>query len=99
MGLSMKRHIVFLLITLAAAQAFAAGYPSRQIRIVTPFQPGGGSTSWRACWQATSAARLGQQTVIDNRSGRLTCSGSRASGARYSENRESKPISVLVAQM
>ena len=66
MGLSMKRHIVFLLITLAAAQAFAAGYPSRPMRIVTPFQPGGGLD------------------VV---------------AARYSENRESKPISVLVAQM
>jgi hypothetical protein len=41
----------------------------------------------------------GQQIVIDNRSGRLTCRGSRASGARCSENSESKPISVLVAQM
>jgi len=69
MGLSMKRHIVILLITFGAAQAFAAEYPSRPIRIVTPFQPGGGLDVVARMLASDLGSALGQQIVVDNRSG------------------------------
>ena len=40
------------------APARAQGYPSRPIRIVVPYPPGSGTTSWPACWLKRSA-RIG----------------------------------------
>ncbi|HZN23748.1 MAG TPA: tripartite tricarboxylate transporter substrate binding protein [Burkholderiales bacterium] len=44
-------------------------YPSRPIRLVVPFPPGGGTDLVSRTIQPALSARLGQQIVIDNRGG------------------------------
>src|SRR3982751_5342598 len=65
----MKQRIAVLVFGLSAATAFAAEYPTKAVRIVTPFPPGG-SVDLVARIVATDLSKqLGQQVVIDNRSG------------------------------
>lgn len=49
--------------------AAAQDYPNRPLRIVVPFAPGGASDFVGRIIQPAYASRLGQQIVIDNRSG------------------------------
>ena len=65
----MKRPLAFTALAFAAACAFAADYPTKPVRIITPFPPGG-SVDLVARLIGTDLAKpLGQQVVIDNRSG------------------------------
>ena len=50
-------------------EAVAAEYPSRPLRVVVPFAPGGASDFVGRIIQPAYSSRLGQQVVIDNRSG------------------------------
>ncbi|MDB5903977.1 MAG: hypothetical protein JWM26_2855, partial [Betaproteobacteria bacterium] len=56
-------------LALATAAAFAQAYPSRSIRLISPFAPGGGTdiTSRAIAPKLTSA--FGQQVIVDNRGG------------------------------
>lgn len=65
------RHpsVLFLALGLAAAAAQAQDYPTRPIRMVVPFGPGGASDFIARIIQPKFADALGQQVVIDNRSG------------------------------
>src|SRR5688500_17549039 len=65
------RHpsLLFLALGLAAAAAQAQDYPTRPIRMVVPFGPGGASDFIARIIQPKFADALGQQVVIDNRSG------------------------------
>ena len=59
-----------VLTALCAATACAADtYPSRPVRMVVPFAPGGASDLVGRLMQPRLAQELGQQIVIDNRSG------------------------------
>ena len=67
----MHRRSLLSLVAAAplARPAAAAGYPDRPVRLVVPFAPGGGTDLMaRAVAQGMSGV-LGQQVIIDNRSG------------------------------
>ena len=65
----LSRLLAGLALGLAAATAFAQGYPSRPVRMVIPFPPGGTlDTLGRAVAQKL-AEQMGQPFVVENRPG------------------------------
>ena len=65
----MRTALALASLALTAACAFAADYPTKPVRIVTPFPPGG-SVDLVARLIGTELSKpLGQQVVIDNRTG------------------------------
>jgi tripartite-type tricarboxylate transporter receptor subunit TctC len=65
----MKRAVAFLVLAFSAAHAFAADYPTKPVRIIAPFPPGG-SVDLVARVVGTDLSKpLGQQVVVDNRTG------------------------------
>src|SRR3954467_1279528 len=61
--------------TLAIA-AIAAEYPSRPIRIVVPFTPGGGTDIIARAIAQHLGSTFGQNVIVDNRAGGNTVIGS-----------------------
>jgi tripartite-type tricarboxylate transporter receptor subunit TctC len=59
----------FLLLLLFPVLAFAQGYPSRPVRMIIPFAPGGASDFVGRIMQPRLGELLGQPIVVDNRSG------------------------------
>src|SRR5690349_260449 len=57
------------LVSLAAPASFSQNYPSRPIRIVVPFPPGGSTDLVARVVGQKMAESWGQQVVIDNRGG------------------------------
>src|SRR5687768_2770731 len=66
-----RLRLVFLTALLMACSVHAGAqqYPARPIRLIMPFPPGGASDLIMRPVAQKLAERLGQQIVIDNRSG------------------------------
>jgi tripartite-type tricarboxylate transporter receptor subunit TctC len=62
-------RITLLFFALTAVQAFAAEYPAKPVRIITPFPPGGSVDLVARVLAIDLSKPLGQQVVVDNRSG------------------------------
>lgn len=65
----MKRALPIVVLAFAAAHAIAADYPTKPVRIISPFPPGGSVDLVARLVGAELTKPLGQQVVIDNRSG------------------------------
>lgn len=65
----MLRILMLLAAAAMAAPVQAQDYPSRPIRFIVPFPPGGGTDTVARLIAQPLSERLGQQLVIDNRSG------------------------------
>jgi tripartite-type tricarboxylate transporter receptor subunit TctC len=65
----MERASAFMVLVFSAACAFAAEYPAKAVRIISPFPPGGSVDLVARLLGADLSKPLGQQVVIDNRSG------------------------------
>jgi len=64
-----KIALSFALAAFVAANAFAQTYPSKPIRLIVPFPPGGGNDVIARVVGQKLTERLGQQVIIDNRAG------------------------------
>jgi tripartite-type tricarboxylate transporter receptor subunit TctC len=56
-------------VVLGPAVALAQGYPTKTVRVIVPFPAGGGSDILARTVAAKLTASLGQQFIVDNRSG------------------------------
>jgi tripartite-type tricarboxylate transporter receptor subunit TctC len=66
---SLKRAAVAMALVAVAASAFAADYPSRPIRLVVPYAPGGGADGVARIIARRVSETIGQSIVIDNKGG------------------------------
>ena len=64
-----KNWIVVIAVAALPAPAWAQQYPSRPIRMIVPFPPGGASDVMARTIGQKLTQRWGQQTIIDNRPG------------------------------
>lgn len=69
MNLSYAPAVLALLAVVPASAQTAANYPSRPIRFVVPFAPGGNADTVSRNAGVKMSDTIGQQVVIDNRSG------------------------------
>src|SRR5688572_32053244 len=62
-------RIFLAALCLAASQALAQAYPSKPVRMIVPYPPGGGNDTLGRLFAAKLSERTGQQFVVENRPG------------------------------
>ena len=72
------RRLLTVLLCVAAAQAFAQGYPAKPLKMIIPYPPGGGNDTLGRLFAAKLGDRLGQPVVVENRPGAGTIIGTEA---------------------
>mgnify|MGYP003576655940 CR=1 FL=1 len=65
----MMRRLFLILAVMASGAALAQAYPTKPIRVVVPFPPGGGTDIVARTVTPKMAEILGQQFIVDNRAG------------------------------
>ena len=65
----MKRLLVFVALALLAGAASAQSYPSKPVRVVIPWPPGGSNDVVGRIVTQKVGENLGQQFIVDNRAG------------------------------
>ena len=65
----MKRLFVFVALALLAGAASAQSYPSKPVRVVIPWPPGGSNDVVGRIVTQKVGENLGQQFIVDNRAG------------------------------
>lgn len=73
-----RRSLLAALPAVLCTPALAQGFPSRPIRVVVPFPPGGGVDAFARSFVPAFAARLGQNVVIENVGGAASRVGTQA---------------------
>src|SRR5690349_7974947 len=65
----MKQGLLLLCLLAASQLACAQSYPSKAVRVIAPFPPGGGTDLFARAVAQKLTSILGQTFVVDNRSG------------------------------
>lgn len=66
---SLRKGLVLFAFAIAASSAQAQQYPTKPVRLVVPFAPGGGVDATTRVLSRKLSEAWGQQMVIDNRAG------------------------------
>src|SRR5512146_3099537 len=66
---TLTRILIGLMLSFTAALACAQTWPTRPIRLISPFAPGGGADITSRAIAQKLAPALNQQVVVDNRGG------------------------------
>ena len=74
----MRKLFALLLLALAAPLAWAQAYPSKPVRIIVPYPPGGGNDILGRLFAAKLTERMGQTFIVENRPGAGTMIGTEA---------------------
>jgi len=85
------RTFLAMLFALAATSAWAQSFPSKPVRIVVPFPPGGSADTSSRILGEHMAKRLGQPVIIENRPG-----GGTVIGAQFVQRAVPDGYTVLV---
>ncbi|MGZ5619067.1 MAG: Bug family tripartite tricarboxylate transporter substrate binding protein, partial [Usitatibacter sp.] len=68
-SIAIKRWVAAPVLALAVGTAFAQGYPSRPVKLVVPFAPGGFTDVVARILSQKLSAAMGQQFVVENKPG------------------------------